>query len=78
MGKKPAPEHENLEASIRLRCIALACVQEQQRLLELLKTNSAVEKCNETFDVALVCLSHLELLSRDIQLALVRYRTPAI
>ena len=78
MGEKPAPEYENLEASIRLRCIALACVQEQQRLLELLKTNSAAEECKETFDIALICLSHLELLSRDIQLALVRYQTPTI
>ena len=78
MGEKPAPEYENLEASIRLRCIALACVQERQRLLELLKTNSAAEECKETFDAALICLSHLELLSRDIQLALVRYQTPTI
>ena len=78
MGKKPAPEYENLEASIRLRCIALACVQERQRLLELLKTNSAADECKETFDVALLCLGHLELLSRDIQLALVRYGTPTV
>ena len=67
-----------MEASIQLRCVALACIQERQRLLELLKMNSAGEGCNEAFNVALICLSDLEPVSRDIRLALVRYRAPTI
>jgi hypothetical protein len=78
MGKKPAPECGSLEASIQLRCVALACIQERQRLLELLKMNSASEGCNEAFNVALISLSDLEPVSRDIRLAFVRYCAPTI
>ena len=50
MGKKPAPECESLEASKKLRCVALAYIQETRKLLELLKTSAVSEERNEAFD----------------------------
>ena len=70
MGKKPAQEFGSLEAAIHLRCVALAYIQENSRILELLKTTAVTEEHNEAFDVALGCLRDLEIVSRDIQLAL--------
>jgi hypothetical protein len=71
MGKKAAPECGSLEASIQLRCLALACIQERQRLLELLRMHLASEEYDEAFDVALACLNDLETVSGFIQVALV-------
>ena len=70
MGKKPAQECRNLEAAIHLCCVALAYIQENRRIFELLKTSVVTEEYNEAFDVALGCLRDLEIVSRDIQLAL--------
>ena len=70
MGKKPAQEFGSLEAAIHLCCVALAYIQENSRILELLKTTAVTEEHNEAFDVALGCLRDLEIVSRDIQLAL--------
>ena len=70
MGKKCAQESASLEAAIHLRCVALAYIQENRRILELLKTGVVTEECNETLDVALGCLRDMEIVSRDIQVAL--------
>lgn len=70
MGKKPAQESASLEAAIHLRTVALAYIQENRRILELLKTGVVSEESNETFDVALGCLRDLEMVSRDIEAAL--------
>jgi hypothetical protein len=43
MGKKPAQECRNLEAAIHLCCVALAYIQENRRILELLKTGVLTE-----------------------------------
>jgi len=71
MGKKAAPECGSLEASIKLRCLALACIQERQRLLELLRVYLASDQCDEAFDAALGRLSDLETVSGFIQVGLV-------
>ena len=48
-----------------------ACVHSREpKDSELLKTRVVTEEYNETFDVALGCLRDLEIVSRDIQLAL--------
>ena len=70
MSKKPAQECGSLEAAIHIRCVALAYIQENSRILELLKTTAVTEERNEAFEVALGCLRDLEIVSRDIQLAL--------
>ena len=70
MGKKSAQESASLEAAIHLRCVALAYIQENRRILELLKTGLVTGECNETVDVALGCLRDLEIVSQDIQVAL--------
>ena len=70
MGKEPDQECRSLEAAIHLRSVALAYIQENRRILELLKTGVVTEGHNESFDVALGCLSDLEIVSGDIQLAL--------
>jgi hypothetical protein len=70
MGRNPTQECGRLETAIHLHCIALAYIQENRRILELLKTRVVTEEYNETFDVALGCLRDLEIVSRDIQLAL--------
>ncbi|HYK48522.1 MAG TPA: hypothetical protein VEU94_02270 [Terriglobales bacterium] len=70
MGKEPDQECGSLEAAIHLRSVALAYIHENRRILELLKTGVVTEEHNESFDVALGCLSDLEIVSRDIQQAL--------
>jgi hypothetical protein len=70
MGKKPAQERRSLEAAIQLRCVALAYIQENRRILDVLKTGVVADECSEAFDVALGCLRDLEMVSWDIQLAL--------
>ena len=70
MDKNPTQESGRLETAIRLHCIALAYIEENRRILELLKTRVVTEEYNETFDVALGCLRDLEIVSRDIPQAL--------
>ncbi len=68
MGKKPAPECGGLEAAIKLRCVALAYIQETRTLLELLKTNALSEDGSKAFDVALSSLKDLQPTSQTIYL----------
>jgi hypothetical protein len=56
MGKKLASECRSLEASIQLRSVALAYIEETRRLLVLLKTKAVSEESNEAFGVALTRL----------------------
>jgi hypothetical protein len=72
MGKKPDPECSRLEASIHLRCVALAFIHERRRLLALLRANAVGENRNDAFDAALRRLKDLELISYEIKLAVCR------
>jgi hypothetical protein len=70
MSKNPIPECGSLEASIQLRSVALAYIQERRKLLAFLKTSTVGEECSEAFDVALACLKDLDVIARDIHIAL--------
>lgn len=70
MSKNPISECGSLEASIQLRCVALAYIQERRKLLAFLKTNTVGEECSEAFDAALTCLKDLDVIARDLHIAL--------
>ena len=74
MSNNPIPECGSLEDSIQLRSVALAYIQERRKLLAFLKTSMVSEECDEAFDVALRCLKDLDIIARDIRMALSHYR----
>jgi len=74
MSNNPIPECGSLEASIQLRSVALAYIQERRKLLAFLKAGMAGEECDEAFDAALTWLKDMDVIARDIRMALSHYR----
>ena len=74
MSNNPIPECGSLEDSIQLRSVALAYIQERRKLLAFLRTSMAGEECSEAFDAALTCLKDMDVIARDIHVALSHYR----
>jgi hypothetical protein len=74
MGNKSEPECSRVEASIQLRCAALALIRENRRLFELLRENADSDERDDTFDTALASLKDLKVVSREITLAFWRTR----